>query len=137
MIRSCFGGASRSFVISGSEGETPSVLKAEQDLHSVVNATDSMIYVWHKDNIEPLETLAGHGRGSVNDVAWNPTDTGMFASASGKYCELHTLDSATEGTACRRQDGTNMASPFSATYAMTAMHSDLQASATRLAARDY
>lgn len=61
MVRSCFGGASKSFVISGSE--------------------DAMIYVWHKDNIEPLEILAGHDGGTVNDVAWNPSSAGMFASA--------------------------------------------------------
>ena len=61
MVRSCFGGASKSFVISGSE--------------------DALIYVWHKDNSEPLEVLAGHGSGTVNDVAWNSSSTGMFASA--------------------------------------------------------
>lgn len=61
MIRSCFGGASKSFIISGSE--------------------DAMVYVWHKDSIQPLEVLAGHGKGSVNDVSWNPSSSGMFASA--------------------------------------------------------
>ena len=30
----------------------------------------------------PLEVLSGHGEGSVNSVAWNPTNERMFASCS-------------------------------------------------------
>ncbi len=29
-----------------------------------------------------LEVLEGHKRGSVNSVAWNPSDDGVFASCS-------------------------------------------------------
>ncbi|KAI9828590.1 MAG: hypothetical protein M1826_005972 [Phylliscum demangeonii] len=61
VIRSSFGGATESFVISGSE--------------------DSRIYVWHKDTGALVETLEGHDGGCVNAIAWNPADPGMFASA--------------------------------------------------------
>ena len=32
-----------------------------------------------------LETLPGHGEGSVNSVAWNPRDERMFASCSDDH----------------------------------------------------
>lgn len=60
-IRSCFGGAGESFVASGSE--------------------DKLVYLWHRRNQTLLEKLGGHAR-SVNCVAWHPTNTGIFASAS-------------------------------------------------------
>ncbi|CAL1705275.1 unnamed protein product [Somion occarium] len=62
VIRSCFGGVDGSFVASGSE--------------------DGNVYIWHRDTAELLETLSGHGEGSVNSVAWNPTNERMFASCS-------------------------------------------------------
>ena len=40
------------------------------------------MYVWHRDTGVLLETLSGHGAGSVNSVAWNPRNGGMFASCS-------------------------------------------------------
>ncbi|EPS40252.1 hypothetical protein H072_5931 [Dactylellina haptotyla CBS 200.50] len=60
VIKSCFGGADENFVVSGSE--------------------DCMIYVWHKENGLLMESLSGH-EGTVNCVAWNPTNPQMFASA--------------------------------------------------------
>ncbi|KAI5854194.1 WD40-repeat-containing domain protein [Tricharina praecox] len=60
VIRGCLGGANENFVLSGSE--------------------DSNIYVWHKQNGQLVEKLAGH-TGTVNCVAWNPSNAQMFASA--------------------------------------------------------
>lgn len=40
------------------------------------------MYVWHRDTGALLESLTGHGEGSVNSVAWNPTNERMFASCS-------------------------------------------------------
>ncbi|KAF5389854.1 hypothetical protein D9757_003616 [Collybiopsis confluens] len=62
IIRSCLGGVDDSFVASGSE--------------------DGNVYVWHRDTGALLETLSGHGEGSVNSVAWNPRNQQMFASCS-------------------------------------------------------
>jgi WD40 repeat protein len=62
VIRSCFGGVERAFVITGSE--------------------DSLIYVYHRQTGKLLEKLKGHGQGSVNSVAWHPTHHSMFASCS-------------------------------------------------------
>ncbi len=42
---------------------------------------DSHVYVWHKDTGALLEVLEGHDQ-SVNSVAWNPVETGLFASSS-------------------------------------------------------
>jgi len=62
MIRSSFGGASETFVVTGSE--------------------DSKIYIWRRNgNAEKLHVLQGHQRGCVNAIAWNPGEPGMFASA--------------------------------------------------------
>ncbi|KAK7693817.1 hypothetical protein QCA50_003389 [Cerrena zonata] len=62
VIRSCFGGVDGSFIASGSE--------------------DGNVYIWHRNTGELLETLYGHGEGSVNAVSWNPTNERMFASCS-------------------------------------------------------
>lgn len=59
VIRSAFGGANESFVISGSE--------------------DGNILIWHKNIGAPVERLTGHIP-RTNAVAWNPTDACMLAS---------------------------------------------------------
>ncbi|KAI1776372.1 WD40-repeat-containing domain protein [Hypoxylon cercidicola] len=59
MIRSSFGGANESFVISGSE--------------------DGSINIWHKASAHLVEKLSGHIPG-CNAVAWSPTDPCLFAS---------------------------------------------------------
>lgn len=59
MIRSSFGGADESFVISGSE--------------------DGSINIWHKASAQLVEKLNGHIPG-CNSVSWNPADPCLFAS---------------------------------------------------------
>ncbi|KAI1390950.1 WD domain-containing protein [Hypoxylon trugodes] len=59
MIRSTFGGADESFVISGSE--------------------DGSINIWHKTSAQLVEKLNGHIPG-CNSVSWSPTDPCLFAS---------------------------------------------------------
>lgn len=49
---------------------------------SLVSDLDGNVYVWHRDTGVLLETLGGHGAGSVNAVAWNPQNERMFASCS-------------------------------------------------------
>ncbi|KAG6837267.1 hypothetical protein H0H93_012272 [Arthromyces matolae] len=65
VIRSCFGGYDENFVVSGSE--------------------DGNVYIWHRDTGALIETLVGHGEGSVNSVAWNPSNHRMFASCSDDH----------------------------------------------------
>ncbi|KAF8844876.1 WD40 repeat-like protein [Paxillus ammoniavirescens] len=65
VIRSCFGGIDGNLVLSGSE--------------------DRNVYVWQLDTGVLLEVLPGHGTGSVNSVAWNPRNRGMFVSCSDDF----------------------------------------------------
>ncbi|KAH0288773.1 WD domain-containing protein [Aureobasidium namibiae CBS 147.97] len=61
VIRSTFGGAGENFVISGSE--------------------DSRVYIWRKHTGQLVVALEAHPPGTVNSVAWHPTDPAIFASA--------------------------------------------------------
>ncbi|KAF2166381.1 hypothetical protein M409DRAFT_66823 [Zasmidium cellare ATCC 36951] len=61
VIRSNFGGAGQSFVISGSE--------------------DSRVYIWRRQTGAQVAALDAHHPGTVNAVAWQPTNAGIFASA--------------------------------------------------------
>ncbi|KAH8928339.1 WD40 repeat-like protein [Atractiella rhizophila] len=65
VIRSCFGGDSQNFIVSGSEG----MMK------------DGLIYAWHRSESEPIQVLKGHTKGCVNMVHWNPAHRAMMASA--------------------------------------------------------
>ncbi|KAK3327676.1 WD domain-containing protein [Cercophora scortea] len=58
-IRSAFGGANESFVISGSE--------------------DGFVCIWHKSSGILVEKLAAH-QPRCNSVSWNPVDPCMFAT---------------------------------------------------------
>jgi len=60
VVRNCFGGVEDEFVLSGSE--------------------DGGVYIWDRETGRLLEALGGHGEGSVNAVAWNPKNEGVFAS---------------------------------------------------------
>ncbi|GAA6004705.1 hypothetical protein JCM10207_000988 [Rhodosporidiobolus poonsookiae] len=51
VLRACFGGSSENFILSGTG--------------------DGRIYVYHRDTGRLLHTLTGHGRTTVNAVAWN------------------------------------------------------------------
>ncbi|TDZ19421.1 WD repeat-containing protein 26 [Colletotrichum orbiculare MAFF 240422] len=59
LIRSAFGGANESFVVSGSE--------------------DGSIFIWHKNTGASAARLNGH-LPRTNAVCWNPTDPCMLAS---------------------------------------------------------
>ncbi|KAF4841146.1 WD repeat-containing protein [Colletotrichum siamense] len=59
LIRSAFGGANESFVVSGSE--------------------DGNILIWHKNSGAAVERLEGH-QPRTNAVSWNPADPCMLAS---------------------------------------------------------
>lgn len=61
VIRSAFGGAGENFVISGSE--------------------DSRVYVWRKQSGIQVAAIDAHSSGTVNSVAWHPTNPVVFASA--------------------------------------------------------
>lgn len=79
IIRSGFGGANESFVITGSEG----MFKlSTYDRISLTRYLDGHVYIWHKDNGTLVERLNGHDdKGCCNSVSWNPADPCMFASA--------------------------------------------------------
>ncbi|RQM08587.1 hypothetical protein DH86_00000307 [Scytalidium sp. 3C] len=61
VIRSAFGGANESFVITGSE--------------------EGSVFIYHKENGTLVEKLEGHKASCCNSVSWSPTDPCMFASA--------------------------------------------------------
>jgi WD40 repeat protein len=97
IIRSCFGGAEHTFVVSGSEGMSPGnpytsaastdsrflfLLLPPLFFPRIQSRTDGCVYVWHRDTGALLEILKGHGRGSVNQVAWHPLEPRLFASCS-------------------------------------------------------
>eukprot|EP00043_Microstomoeca_roanoka_P016617 m.170833 g.170833 ORF g.170833 m.170833 type:complete len:635 (-) comp16490_c2_seq1:462-2366(-) len=111
IIRSGFGVHDK-FVVSGSE--------------------DGAVCIWHKDSGRLLSRLKGH-EGSVNDVAWHPTNPYMLATVSDDHriyvwgpdnmdtatLQSHTQqfnDEETNGTLAHRQeaasDGRSMLASF-------------------------
>jgi WD repeat-containing protein 26 len=81
VLRSSFGGVNDTWVVSGGEGTLASFAISPL-LIWIIPPPDQLIYVWHRDTAEILETLDGHKHGSVNSVSWNPVDDGVFASCS-------------------------------------------------------
>jgi WD40 repeat protein len=74
VIRSAFGGANESFVISGSEGDypcSPSLL--------LLTALAGNLFIFHKENGSLVEKLDAHN-GCCSAVSWNPADPCMFAT---------------------------------------------------------
>lgn len=76
------------------------VVKVMKPLSQLLNPTDglaasldSKVYIWRKDTGTLMEVLSGHEAGSVNAVAWNPAEVGMFASCSDdrtiRICTWH------------------------------------------------
>ncbi|KAF7896224.1 hypothetical protein EAF00_006238 [Botryotinia globosa] len=61
IIRSSFGGANESFVVSGSE--------------------EGNVVIYHREKGSVVEKLEAHKKGCCNSVSWNPMNPRMFASA--------------------------------------------------------
>ena len=85
VIRSGFGGVEGNFIVSGSEGSYNSTCGLAFLTGTDPPQPDGNVYIWHRDTGSLLETLPGHGNGSVNSVAWNPTNERMFASCSDDH----------------------------------------------------
>lgn len=79
IIRSSFGGANESFVVSGSEGKiqildcTPALLTP--------SLIEGNVVIYHRENGSVVEKLEAHKKGCCNAISWNPTNPRMFASA--------------------------------------------------------
>jgi WD repeat-containing protein 26 len=66
--------------VSGSEGQPQPI---PNGLHMLIaRSADGNVYMWDRYSGRLLETLSGHGQGSVNAVAWNPRYERVFASCS-------------------------------------------------------
>lgn len=79
VIRSAFGGANESFVITGSEGTFEQFNK--DIFHLLILIEEGNVYIYHKEKGSLVEKLDGHKSGCCNGVSWNPTNSCMFASA--------------------------------------------------------
>lgn len=83
VIRSCFGGADETWIVTGDEGEImePPIWTVFYRL-LIRFVVDRSIRVWHRDTGDELEVLEGHKAGGTNAVSWNPQDDSVFASCS-------------------------------------------------------
>jgi len=88
VIRSCYGGASEGFVLSGGEGAPgeEGTLDFASDLcmrsaDMLGRVTEAKISIWHRHSGRLIEQFPAHPDGCVNAVAWNPARPDMFASA--------------------------------------------------------
>lgn len=81
VIRSRFGGADENFVISGSEGELRQILRIHVRKGFADAPTDSKVYIWRRQTGDQVAALDAHSPGTVNAVAWHPTNPAVFASA--------------------------------------------------------
>lgn len=93
VIRSCYGGASEGFVVSGGEGapgkegtlEVASYRSCKVLLTLLAHALDAKISIWHRHSGRLIEQFSAHPDGCVNAVAWNPARPDMFASAGDDH----------------------------------------------------
>ena len=79
VIRSCYGGATEGFVVSGGEGRSPFHPLSLSSANSI--PPDGKICIWHRHTGRLLEQLEGHHPACVNTVAWNRAKPSVFASA--------------------------------------------------------
>ena len=85
VLRSCFGGATENFVLSGSAGTLilAPFSYPRVSLSFFARYTDGKIVVYHRDTGRLLYKLEGHDLTTVNAVAWNPDSSrAMWASCS-------------------------------------------------------
>ena len=82
VIRSCYGGAGEAFVVSGSEGgELLPWSELENRPLTQASKSDSYVYIWRRQTGMQVAALEAHAQGTVNAVAWHPTNPAIFASA--------------------------------------------------------
>ncbi len=85
VIRSSFGGADESFVISGSEGMSLNLnlfalsVKKPRVVADRDRLSDGKLSIWHKNIGFQMYKLDAH-KPRCNAVCWNPADQCMFAS---------------------------------------------------------
>jgi hypothetical protein len=109
VVRSCLGGLDDKFVASGSEA---GVVRCAALLCAPLHRAESslrlaqrrrrryaalclaerclccaapQVHMWHRASCRHVVTLVGHGSGTVNAVAWSPSDPGLLASASDDH----------------------------------------------------
>jgi WD40 repeat protein len=86
VIRSCFGAAQETVVVSGSEGSRRLSLK----FGTLLTSIDGKVNIWHRHSGRLLRSLTAHpaiggpngtSTSCVNAVSWNTANPSMFASA--------------------------------------------------------
>ena len=87
VIRSAFGGANETHVVSGSEGMAYSK-QSTLIIFCLTNflffSEDSRIYIWRTTG-QLVEALDAHRSKCVNAVAWHPQDPSVFASVGDDH----------------------------------------------------
>ncbi|KAJ8057892.1 hypothetical protein OCU04_013074 [Sclerotinia nivalis] len=107
IIRSSFGGANESFVVSGSEG----MIHTSDGLSALLifSLIEGNVIIYHRENGTVVEKLEGHKKGCCNAISWNPTNPAMFASAGddGKIRIWSSENSPGRSLKSRASNGSN------------------------------